>query len=258
MRKALGAWTLLLLAALYAPILVMSAFSFNESRHSTAWTGFTLRWYRELFEDRTIGGELWNTFAIAAASTVLATVLGTMAALAARPAFRGKRLYATLVSLPVMIPDIVLAVALLALFRAAEAGLSLGTAVLGHTTFNLAYVAVVVSARLQGLDRSVELAAADLGATPGQVFRRVTLPAILPGVLSGAILAFTLSFDDFVITYFTTGAGDGTLPVRIYSMVRFGVTPEMNAVSTLVLAASLVLVVTALRLSRVPVQGGGR
>jgi spermidine/putrescine transport system permease protein len=257
-RKALGLWTGLVLAALWAPILVMTLFSFNESRHGVRWTGFTLRWYEEALQDRQIRSEIWNTVAIASASTLVSTVLGTMAALAARPAFRGKRLYAILVSLPVMVPDIVLAVALLALYRAAGVGLSLGTAILGHSTFNLSYVALVVSARLAGMDRSIELAAQDLGASPRAAFWKVTFPAILPGILSGAILAYTLSFDDFVITYFTTGPGDATLPVRIYSMVRFGVRPTMNAVSTAILAVSLGLIVAALRISRVPVAGGGR
>jgi spermidine/putrescine transport system permease protein len=257
-RKALGVYTAALLVSLYVPIAVLVAFSFNASKHGVTWTGFTLGWYGELARDGQVLRELRNTAVIAAASTLLATVLGTLAALAARRTFRGKRLYATLVSLPVMIPDIVLACALYALFDAVRMAPSLTNAVLGHTTFNLSYVALVVSARLQGMDRSVELAAQDLGASPWEAFWKVTLPAILPGVLSGAVLAFTLSLDDFVITYFTTGPGDATLPVRIYSMVRFGVTPKMNAVSALILGASLALIVLSLRISRVPVAGGGR
>lgn len=258
MRKALGGWTFAVMVALYAPIAVMVLFSFNTSRYSVKWTGFTLGWYERLWENRQLHGELVNTLVIAGSSTILATVLGTMAALAARRSFRGKRVYATLLSLPVMVPDIVLAIALFALFEAVRMPRSLLTAAVGHTTFNLAYVAVVVSARLQGMDRSIELAAQDLGATPATAFRKVTLPAILPGVLSGAVLAFTLSFDDFVITYFTTGPGQATLPMRIYSMARFAVTPEINAISTVVLVASLALIAGALRLSRVPIAGGGR
>jgi spermidine/putrescine transport system permease protein len=257
-RKLLGAFTGLVLAALYAPIAVMILFSFNKSAYGIRWTGFTLDWYRKLAENATLHRELGNTLAIAAISTVASTVLGTMAALAARSTFRGKTLYTTLVTLPVMVPDIVLAIAMLSLFEALSVPLSLLTAAIAHTTFNLSYVAVVVSARLQGMDRSIELAAQDLGATPWRAFRKVTLPAILPGVLSGAVLAFTLSFDDFVITYFTTGPGNGTLPMRIYSMVRFAVTPEINAMSTVILAASLALIVAALKISRVPVAGGGR
>jgi len=257
-RKALGGFTALVLAGLYTPIAVMMLFSFNESKYSVRWTGFTLDWYRKLGQDANLHRELGNTLLLATSATLLATVLGTIAALAARDAFRGKRLYATLIALPVMVPDIVLAIALRALFDAVHFPLSLGTAILAHTTFNLSYVAIVVSARLQGLDRSIELAAQDLGATPVRAFWKVTLPAILPGVVSGAVLAFTLSFDDFVITYFTTSPGDGTLPMRIYSMVRFAVTPEINALSTVILLASLALIVAALKISRVPVAGGGR
>ncbi|HLY10816.1 MAG TPA: ABC transporter permease [Planctomycetota bacterium] len=258
MRRLLGGFTALVLAALYAPIGVMVLFSFNESKYSVRWTGFTLDWYRRLAGDTTLHHELGNTLLLAGTTTVLATVLGTMAALAARDGFRGKRLYSTLIALPVMVPDIVLAIALRALFDAVHWKLSLATAVVAHTTFNLSYVAVVVSARLQGLDRSIELAGQDLGASPLRAFWKVTLPAILPGVVSGAVLAFTLSFDDFVITYFTTSPGDGTLPMRIYSMVRFAVTPEINALSTVILVASLALIAAALRISRVPVAGGGR
>jgi spermidine/putrescine transport system permease protein len=258
MRKALGGFTAVVLLALYAPIVVMVLFSFNESKYSVKWTGFTLDWYRKLAENTKLHQELWNTAKIALASTALSTVLGTMAALAARSNFRGKQLYTTLMALPVMVPDIVLAIALLAFFDAIALPLSLATAALAHTTFNLSYVAIVVSARLQGMDRSIELAAQDLGATPLKAFWKITLPAILPGVLSGAVLAFTLSFDDFVVTYFTKGSEAGTLPTRIYSMVRFAVTPEINAISTVVLAASLALIVTSLRISRVPVTGGGR
>lgn len=258
MRKVLGAFTGLVLAALYAPIAVMMVFSFNESKYSIRWTGFTIDWYRRLAADTYLHHELWNTLRLAAASTVLATVLGTMAALAARNTFRGKALYATLIALPVMVPDIVLAIAMRSFFRAAHIDLSIVTAIIAHTTFNLSYVGIVVSARLQGLDRSIELAGQDLGASPVGTFWKVTLPAILPGVASGAVLAFTLSFDDFVITYFTTRPGDGTLPMRIYSMVRFGVTPEMTALSTVILVASLALIVAALRISKVPVTGGGR
>jgi len=257
-RKLLGAFTALVLATLYAPIAVMTVFSFNDSKYSIRWTGFTLDWYRKLAADTVLHDELWNTLRLAAATTVLATVLGTIAALAARNAFRGKALYATLVALPVMVPDIVLAISMRSFFRWLDVPLSLLTAIIAHTTFNLSYVAIVVSARLQGLDRSIELAGQDLGASPVRAFWKVTLPAILPGVASGAVLAFTLSFDDFVITYFTVRPGSGTLPMRIYSMVRFGVTPEMTALSTVILLASLALIVTALKISRVPVAGGGR
>jgi spermidine/putrescine transport system permease protein len=258
MKKApLAIWTAAVLAALYAPILVMTVFSFNESPYYQ-WTGFSVAWYREMANDHAVRSTLANTLLLSSVSTVAATALGTVAALAARETFRGKRLYATLVSLPVMVPDIVLAIALLLLFRAVGATLSLWTAAIAHTTFNLSYVAVVVSARLQGLDRSMELAAQDLGATPAGAFWRVTFPAILPGIVSGALLAFTLSFDDFVITYFTTGTDSSTLPVLIYSKVRYGGTAEMRALSTVMIVASLGLIAGSLRLSRPPALGGGK
>lgn len=257
MRKALSLYTGLVLLLLYAPIVVMIVFSFNGSKY-LRWTGLTLDWYRRMGANQDLKSALGTTLILAAIATGLSTILGTLAALAARRAFRGKRLFAMLVSLPVMVPDIVLAISMLALFRRAGMTLSLGTAAIAHVTFDLSYVALIVSARLQGMDRSIELAAQDLGASPVGAFWKVTLPAIFPGILSGALLAFTLSFDDFVITYFTIGADNTTLPVLIYSMVRFGVTPEINAVSTVILAVSLVLIVGALKVSKVPVTGGGR
>jgi spermidine/putrescine transport system permease protein len=256
-RLPLAVTTALVLAALYAPIAVMAAFSFSKSPYFQ-WTGFTLDWYRTIFENHAIRSSLRNTLVLASVSTVFSTMLGTVAALAARDAFRGKRLYTTLVSLPVMVPDIVMAIALLALFRFLDLKLSLWTAAVAHVTFNLSYVAVVVSARLEGMDRTTELAAQDLGATPFAAFWKVTFPAILPGIVSGALLAFTLSFDDFVITYFTTGPDSTTLPVLIYSKVRFGSTAEMRALSTVMLAASVALIGASLKFSRVPVTGGGR
>jgi spermidine/putrescine transport system permease protein len=258
MRKALAAWTGIVLAALYLPICVTGVFSFNDSK-AMKWSGFTFKWYGEVFRDHNLRDAVEKTFAIAIAATLIATVLGTVAALAARESFRGKKLYNTLVALPVMVPDIVLAIALLTLFHALAIPRSLGTAVAAHVTFDLAYVAIVVSARLQGMDRSVELAARDLGATAWGAFWRVTFPAILPGILSGAVLAFTLSFDDFVITYFTAGTGNTTLPWRVYSLMgRFGVTPEISAVSTLIQVASAALILAAFRIAKVPVTGGGR
>lgn len=254
MRKLLGAFTALVLAILYAPTLVMAAFSFNESRYAVKWTGFTLTWYEKLWNNHTMWTALKNTLLISAGAAVVAAVLGTMAALAMRHAFKGKRAFATLVSLPIMIPDIVLAVSILALISAVGGHPSIWTAIAANATFNLSYVAIVVAARLDGLDRSAELAAMDLGATPFAAFRKVTLPAILPGVVSGTILAFTMSFDDFVITYFTTGPGETPLAVRIYSMMRGDVTPEINAVSVVILAVSLVLILAALAIAKPPLE----
>jgi spermidine/putrescine transport system permease protein len=247
-RKVLGAFTAAVLALLYAPTVLMAVYSFNESRFPIRWTGFSLRWYRAMAEDRQLGAALANTLIIASGAALIAVILGTMAALAMRRAFRGKRTVATLVTLPIMVPDIVLAVSILAMIHAAGLRPSLWTAIAANATFNLSYVAVVVAARLEGLDGAVELAAQDLGATPFRAFWSVTLPAILPGIVSGALLAFTLSFDDFVITYFTTGPGDTPLAVRIYSMMRGEVSPVINAVSTVILCISFALIAAALRI----------
>jgi spermidine/putrescine transport system permease protein len=256
-RKALGAWTVLLLAALHAPVVLLAAASFNAGKYR-AWEGFSLRWYAELGADGAVRGALGNTLILSLSATAVATVLGTLAALAARRAFRGKRLYTALVSLPLTVPDLVLAIALLLLFRSLEIPLGLGTAAIAHATFDLAFVAILVSTRLEGLDRSLELAAQDLGETPWGAFWRVTFPAILPGVAAGALLAFTLSFDDFVITYFTAGAGNPNLPVLVYSMMRFGMSPKVNALSTVIFAVSVALVALSLRFSKVPVGGSRR
>jgi len=253
-RRLLGGFTALVFLVLYAPTLVMAAFSFNTSRYAVRWTGFTLDWYEKLWNNHAMWTALKNTLLISGGSAVIAAVLGTMAALAMRHAFRGKRTFAALVSLPIMIPDIVLAVSILAMVGAIGGRPSLWTAIAANATFSLSYVAIVVAARLEGLDRTAELAAMDLGATPFTAFRTVTLPAILPGVVSGSILAFTMSFDDFVITYFTTGPGETPLAVRIYSMMRGDVTPEINAVSVVILAVSLGLILAALAIGRPPVE----
>lgn len=258
MRKALGAWTALVLAALYAPIAIMVVNSFNASAHGERWAGFSLRWYEALLRARDVGDALRNSLVLAGLSTLLSTVLGTLAALAARERFRGKRLYVALVSLPVTVPDIVLAIGIFALYQAVGVPFGVVSAAVAHATFNLSYVALVVAARLEGLDGSLELAALDLGCSRWSAFWRVTFPAIRPAVASGALLAFTLSFDDFVVTYFTAGAGNPTLPVLIYSKVRFGITPEIHAISTILLLVSFALIALSLKLSRSPLRGGHR
>lgn len=257
MRKALAAYTAFLLVALYAPVAVMTMFSFNASKLQVHWTGFTLDWYRKLIGNRDLLSALENTVVLALGSAACACVLGTLAALAVRRAFPGRRAFVGLVSVPLMIPDIVLAFAFLALIRAAATP-SLGMAMLAHATFCLSYVAVVVSARLQTLDPALELAAQDLGATPWRAFWSVTFPQIRPAVHSGALLAVTLSVDDFVVTYFTAGPDGATLPVKIFSMIRFQVTPEINAVSTLILVASAAMIAAALRLGRPPLEERAR
>ena len=240
---------------LYVPILILIVFSFNASRFVTAWAGFSFRWYGELFQDEAMMLALRNSLIVAVISTVLSTIFGTMVSLAMeRHRFFGKVAFDALLYLPIIIPDIAMAVMLLLFFVMSKITLSLTTIIISHVAFNISFVAVVVRARLVGFDRSLEEAAQDLGANEIQTFRYVTLPLLMPAILGGALLAFTLSLDDFVITFFTAGVGSTTLPLRIYSMVKLGITPEINAVSSLMLLASMTLLMLSVILQR---KGGG-
>jgi spermidine/putrescine transport system permease protein len=240
---------------LYAPIVILVIFSFNSSRFVSDWEGFSFRWYGELFRDEAMMAALKNSLIVAVASTLISTVFGTMVALVMeRHQFLGKTAFDALLYLPIIIPDIAMAVMLLLFFVWTQIGLSIVTIIISHVAFNISFVAVVVRARLVGFDRSLEEAAQDLGANELQTFWHVTLPLLMPGILGGALLAFTLSLDDFVITFFTAGVGSTTLPLRIYSMVKLGITPEINAISTLLLMASMLLVMMSLFLQR---KGGG-
>lgn len=230
----LRVYAVLAYAYIYLPILILIIFSFNTQKLNVRWEGFTLAWYAELFRDRDVLLATRNTLLVAFVSTVIATVVGTLAALALqRYRFRGQTLAESTLYIPVIIPEVVMGIALLAFFAQMGIGLGLGTITLAHIAFSIPFVTLVVRARLHGFDKAIEEAAQDLGANEWITFWRVTLPTIAPGVLSGALLAFTLSLDDYVITYFTAGPGSTTLPLRIYSMVRFAVTPEVNALSTL-------------------------
>ena len=238
---------------LYAPIAILVLFSFNATSQTAVWRGFTLEWYRKLLGDDVILGTVRNSLIVGAAATAIATVFGTLAALAlGRYRFRGEGFTRNLLYLPIIIPEIVVGAALVTFFGVAGLRLSLVTVVIAHVVFSVSYVAIVVRARLSGFDRSLEEAALDLGATPVQTFFRVTLPLILPGVVAAALLVFTISIDDYVITSFVAGVGATTLPLQIYSMLKVGVTPEVNAVSTLLLAATVVLILLAQRLQQPP------
>ena len=262
-KKQRGRWLSRLLTAhavagylfLYLPIVILVIYSFNASRYASgAWRGFSLQWYASLFSNEAIGAALKNTLIVAAASTLISTVLGTMVALAMeRDRFRGKLAFDALLYLPIIIPDIAMAVMLLLFFVLGHARLGLVTIIISHVAFNISFVAVVVRARLAFFDITLEEAAQDLYASEWQTFRRVTLPLIMPGILGGALLAFTLSIDDFVITFFTSGPGSTTLPLRIYSMVKLGITPEINALSSMMLVVSMGLVMLSLLLRK----GGG-
>lgn len=239
---------------LYAPIAVVIVFSFNASRHGVAWKGFTTHWYRELLSNELALTAAKNTLVLGALSTVIATVLGTLLAYGlSRGAVPGQQWINRLLQVPVFIPDIVLAAAMLLFYSLARQWLGLfelglGTMVVAHVTFQIPFVAIVVRARLAGLDPALEEAARDLGADAWQSFRRVTLPLILPGVLAAGMLAFTLSLDDFVVSFFTSGPGSTTLPIYIYSSVKRGVTPEINALATLIVVASLLATLSVILL----------
>jgi spermidine/putrescine transport system permease protein len=230
---------------IYVPILILIIFSFNTMKLNVRWQGFTFSWYDVLFRDQDILRATRNTLIIAIVSTLVATVVGTLAALAMqRYHFPGYTASETLMYIPIVIPEVVMGISLLVFFVMINLTLGLFTITLAHIAFNIPFVALVVRARLHGYDNAIDEAAMDLGADEMKTFWRVTLPTILPGVLSGAMLAFTLSLDDYVITYFTAGPGSTTLPLRVFSMVRFMVTPEVNALSTLwVLIVFIVLLI---------------
>jgi spermidine/putrescine transport system permease protein len=248
---ALGVFSAGIYLFLYAPILVLVAFSFNAGRLTATWEGFTFAWYERLLANPQILGALRNSLIVAGAATVACTLLGTGAAIAFhRYAFKRQSQLDALVTLPIVVPEIVLASSLLLLFAAVGLRLGMLTVVLAHVAFSVSYAVVVVRARLAGFDRSLEEAAMDLGAGPWASFFKVTLPGIAPGVLAAALLVFALSIDDYVITSFVAGVGSTTLPIQIYSMVRTGITPEINAVSTLLLAATSLLLFAAYRLEQ--------
>ena len=241
--RALLLFAALMYLFLYAPILVLVFFSFNSSRSTQVWTGFSTEWYGELLRDQTILEAFRTSMIVGVTATAIATVIGTLTALAlTRYRFRGKTFADSTIYAATVMPEIVVGVSLLVFFVAASLQLGITTIIIAHVAFTISFVTLVVRARLSGMDRSVEEAAQDLGATPVQTFLRVTLPLILPGVMAGALLAFTLSFDDFVITFFVAGVGSSTLPLKIYSMIRFGVSPTINALSTVVLVATMILI----------------
>ena len=247
---------------LYGPILILLIFSFNDTRSVARLTGFSLEWYARLFSNRDLLAAARNSLLIGAVATAASTVVGTLTALGmARTRFRLRRAWEAVLYLPVVIPEIVMGISLLLFFNLGlfpvlqalsgwRPSLGLGTIMIGHIAFDIPFVYLIVRARLAGFDPSLEEAAQDLGADPWQTFWRVTFPLLLPAILGGALMAFTLSLDDYLVTVFTAGAGSPTLPIYVYSSVRRGVTPEINALSTVLLAASMVLVAASLALQR--------
>lgn len=234
-------------AFLYTPIVLLVIYSFNESKLVTVWAGFSTKWYVEMLNNRGLLDAAWVTARVAFLSATVATVLGTMAAvvLTRHMRFRGRVLFTGMIYAPLVMPDVITGLSLLLLFVAMGLGRGFLTVTLAHITFSMCFVAVVVQSRLLTFDRSLEEAAMDLGAPPLRTFLQITLPVILPAVVSGWMLAFTLSLDDLVIASFASGPGATTLPMKIYSQVRLGVTPEINAVCTILIAIVTIGVIAA-------------
>ncbi len=239
-------------AFLYLPILLLVIYSFNESKLVTVWAGFSTKWYVELWHNQGLMDAAWVTIRVGLLSASVATVLGTLAALALTrfAKFRGRMLFSGMVYAPLVMPDVIIGLSLLLLFVSVGMDRGFWTVTLAHITLTMCFVTVVVQSRLLSMDRSIEEAALDLGASPFGAFFQVTLPVISPAVVSGWMLAFTLSLDDLVIANFTSGPGATTLPMKIYSQVRLGVTPEINAVSTILVAIVAVGVVAASLLTK--------
>ena len=239
-------------AFLYLPIVILVVYSFNESRLVTVWAGFSTKWYGELFRNEEFLNAAWVTVKVAFFSSTLATVLGTMAAtvLVRSGRFFGRTLFSGMIYAPLVMPEVITGLSLLLLFIGIGLDRGVLTIVLAHTTFAMCYVSVVVSSRLATFDRSLEEAALDLGANAFDTFRLVTLPIIAPAVIAGWLLAFTLSLDDLVIASFTTGPSATTLPIKIFSSVRLGVSPEINALSTVLIAIVTTGVIVASLLTK--------
>ena len=244
----------------YLPILILVADSFNASRFGGAWRGFSFRWYARLFHEPDIWISARNTLVIAVVVTFLSLILGTTSALAlhrfAKSRLQG--IHYTLIYTPLVVPEILMGISLLMAFVAAGIKLGMTTIVLAHVTFCISYVALVVLGRLQDFDFSIIEAARDLGATGWQATRRILLPMLAPGLAAAGLIAFTLSVDDFVITFFVAGPGATTLPIRVYSMIKHGATPLINALSTLLLALTFTMVLVSQRLSKSGALEGGQ
>ena len=246
------------LVFLYLPIVILVIFSFNASRLVTVWGGWSLRWYRDLLNDSAMIEAAWMSLRVGATSATIATLLGTLAAVALSRGerFKGRMLFSGMLYAPLVMPEVITGLSLLLLFVAINAERGFWTVSLAHTTLTMCFVAVVVQSRLASLDRSLEEAAMDLGCDPARAFVAVTLPLIAPAIVAGWMLAFTLSLDDLVIASFTSGPGSATLPIRIYSEVRLGVKPEINAICTLVIALIAVVIIVASLVSKLSTVKG--
>ena len=250
-RRLFATWTGFVFLFFYLPIAVLVLFSFNQSRLNIVWTGFTFDWYLKLFEDRVLVKTLKNSLIVATFTTVLSVLLGTIGAwLLYRYRYRASSFLETLVFMPMIVPEVILGVSLLILF--VTIGLQLGytTIVISHVTFCFPFVMAAVQARLAGLDPALEEAALDLGATPAQAFTKVLVPYLMPAIVSGALMSFTLSLDELIVTYFTASAGTRTLPLEIFGRVKKGLDPSLNAISTVFILVTVLAVVLTETLRR--------
>jgi putrescine transport system permease protein len=245
-------------AFLYLPIVILIIYSFNASRLVTVWGGWSTRWYRELLNDPAMIEAAWMSLRVGVMSATLATILGTMAAVALSRGsrFRGRTLFSGMLHAPLVMPEVITGLSLLLLFVAIEAERGFWTVTAAHTTLTMCFVAVIVQSRLNGLDRTLEEAAMDLGCSPARAFFAVTMPLLAPAIAAAWMLAFTLSLDDLVIASFTTGPGSSTLPIRIYSEVRLGVKPQINAICTLIVAFVALTIVVASLVSKLSASRG--
>ena len=245
--KTLMAGGLIAFLFLYIPLIVVVLYSFNDSRINVGWVGFTLKWYRVLFADQQLISAARNSLLIAVISSSVSVVLGTLSGVALH---RYKvPLLSALVMIPVAAPELLVGVSLLLFFLMVNFTLGYASIILAHTAFCISFVTIAVRTRMHGMDDSIIDAARDLGANSFQAFYLILLPSLLPGIIAGGLMAFTLSIDDFVITFFTAGVGTSTLPLAIYSMLKMGVTPEVNAISTMVILFTLILTSVATKLS---------
>jgi spermidine/putrescine transport system permease protein len=242
-RAVLGLWSALVFAFLYLPIFVLVAYSFNTSRLNIRWEGFTFQWYGQVWANAPLMRALNNSLIVAAITTVVSVGLGTLGAwLLHRYQFRGARMLQTLVGLPVMMPEIIMGMSLLVLFATLAVPLGFTTVIIAHITFCFPFVLLPVQARLAGLDPALEEAALDLGATPLRAFWLVIVPCLQPAIVAGALMAFTLSMDEVIVTYFTTSPASATLPLRIFGMAKVGLNPMLNALSAVFLVATVAIV----------------
>jgi spermidine/putrescine transport system permease protein len=250
-EKLLGAWTFVAMIFLYLPIAILIGFSFNTSRLNIVWEGFTLEWFVAVWRDAVLVRSLQNSLIVAVVTTIVSVVLGTGGAwLLYRYRFPGVRLWQTLIFVPMLVPEVIMGVSLLILFVVIQLELGFTTIIISHVTFCFPFVMVAVQARLAGLDPSLEEAALDLGATPAVAFRKVLVPYLMPAIVSGALMSFSLSLDELIVTYFTASAGTRTLPLEIFGRVKKGLDPTLNAISTVFILFTVFLVVVTEFLKR--------